>query len=82
MAETDNQTPENPKNSEILAKVLDRRDQMGVSNYWIAKRAAGSVPGVYNFLRGKSDPNLRTLESVLKLMGLQVSEMEEFKKVD
>ena len=62
--------------------VLDRRDEMGVTNYWIAKRASGSIPTVYNFLEGRSDPNLKTLESVLELVGLKITRISNFTKAE
>lgn len=66
--------------SPILKKILDRRDQMGVTNYWISKRAEGSMAGVYNFLTNRSHPNLKTLASVMDLVGLEIREMENFTK--
>ena len=68
--------------SPILEKVLDRRDEMGVTNYWIAKRGEGSVAGIYNFLTNRSDPNLKTLQSVLNLVGLEIHTAENFTKPD
>ena len=72
--------------SPILVKVLKRRDEMGVTNYWIAKRAKdsgkASIPAVYNFLENRADPNQRILVSVLGLVGLEVSDIDGFEPVE